>query len=150
MSIVLSSDKLPQPRLKPDKNGVIHVPAFTDLKLHDITDPADNSNTEPLDMQHDPKTNPAAFFTGNRKFLTKKLWGAANKSPFFHHGKYTTLREAALAHSGEALDSRAAFQALPPAERDAAIEFLKSLQTLPKGTRFLVSDERGEPRPNLP
>lgn len=144
-SVDLTSDKLPGPRLKPDKDGVVHVPAFTDLKLHDIcTGPAD-PNGEPLDMQEAPGS--PDFFEGNRRFLTKKLWGAANEPPFFHHGRFTTMREAVLAHSGEALASRMEFEALPAAGQNAVIEFLKSLQVLPPGTRFLVVDEKGNPRP---
>jgi hypothetical protein len=144
-SVDLTSDILPQPRLKPDKNGVLHVPAFTDLKLHDICIGPEDPNGEPLDMQQAPGSE--GFFGGNTKFLTKKLWGAANEPPFFHHGRFTTLREAVLAHAGEAMPSRTAFLALSAFEQDAVIEFLKSLQVLPVGARFLVVDESGNPRP---
>jgi CxxC motif-containing protein (DUF1111 family) len=143
----LTDDRLPQPRLKPDLTGTIHVPAFTDFKLHDICSGPNDPNREPLDMQHPPGSQ--AFFAGNAKFLTKRLWGAASEPPYFHHGRFTTLREAVLAHAGEALDSRAAFQALPAAEQNAIIEFLKSLRILPPGTRFLTIDENGNPRPEL-
>jgi hypothetical protein len=142
-SLDLTSDKLPQPRLKPDRDGVLHVPAFTDLKLHDICTGPRDPNGEPLDMQQPPGS--PEFFGGNTKFLTKKLWGAANEPPFFHHGRFTTMREAVLAHAGEALATRTAFLALPSFEQDAVIEFLKSLQVLPAGTRFLVVDEKGNP-----
>jgi CxxC motif-containing protein (DUF1111 family) len=120
------------------------VPAFTDLKLHDITDGPDDPNRERVDMN--APAGSAAFFQGNSRFLTRKLWGAANEPPFFHHGMYTTLREAVLAHGGEARASRAKFNGLPEAERDAIIEFLKSLQVLPPNTSALVIDERGRPR----
>jgi hypothetical protein len=146
-SIDLTDNRLPQPRLKPDTAGVIHVPAFTDFKLHDICSGPDDPNGEPLDMQHPPGSE--EFFGGNRKFLTKRLWGAASEPPYFHHGRFTTLREAVLAHAGEALASRQAFEALPAAERDAVIEFLKSLRVLAPGTRFLVVDENGNPRGDL-
>jgi CxxC motif-containing protein (DUF1111 family) len=66
---------------------------------------------------------------GNTKFLTKKLWGFANSGPFMHHGKFTTIREAVLAHAGEALFSRMEFQALSPHEQRCIIEFLKSLHS---------------------
>ena len=46
------------------------------------------------------------FFAGNRKFITKKLWGAANEPPFFHHGQFTTMRQAIGAHGGEAGSAR--------------------------------------------
>jgi hypothetical protein len=139
----LASPDLPQPRLHPEE-GIVWVPAFTDLKLHDITDGPDDPNREPLDMN--APAGSAAFFAGNGRFLTRKLWGVANEPPFFHHGMYTTLREAVLAHGGEAAPSRAKFNALRLAERDAIIEFLKSLQILPPNTPALVVDERGRPR----
>jgi CxxC motif-containing protein (DUF1111 family) len=115
------------------------VPAYTDFKLHDVTDPSDPDEAEPLDMNQtvwSPK-----FREGNRRFLTKRLWGAANEPPFFHHGLFTTLRQAVLGHSGEALEQRLAFQRLPAYEQDSLIEFLKTLQVLPPGTKDLVVDE---------
>jgi hypothetical protein len=130
LSVDLTSEELPPPRLKPT-NGVVWVPAFTDLKLHDITSSPDDPNREPLDMNQ-PAGSPA-FFEGNSKFITRKLWGIANQHSFGHHGLYTTMREAVLAHSGEALASRLAFQSLSDYNRDSIIEFLKSLQILPKG-----------------
>jgi len=121
------------------------VPAFTDLKLHDITTGiVGDPNIEPLDMNQPPGSS--GFFGGNGKFLTRKLWGAANEPPFFHHGMYTTLREAVKAHDGEAKSSRHSFEALTIYEQDAVIEFLKTLQVLPPGTRSLVVDERSRPK----
>ena len=67
------------------------MPAFTDLKLHDICAGPDDPNREPLDMQH--ASGSPAFFAGNRKFLTRKLWRAGNEPPYFHHGGFTTLRQ---------------------------------------------------------
>jgi len=40
---------LPPPRLK-QMNGIIHVPAFTDLKLHDITSGPRDPNREPVPL----------------------------------------------------------------------------------------------------
>lgn len=137
----LNDKSLPLPRLEA-KQGVAWVPAFTDLKLHDITSGPGDPNREPLDMQH-PGGSPE-FFAGNSRFLTRKLWGVANEPPYFHHGKYTTLREAVLAHAGEALGPRQDFEALSAHERDCVIEFLKSLQVLPPGTKWLEVDERGK------
>ncbi|MEZ4863688.1 MAG: di-heme oxidoredictase family protein [Caldilineaceae bacterium] len=139
----LSDPRLPTPRLQP-QNGVVLVPAFTDLKLHDITSGPDDPNAEPLDMNQ-PVGSPG-FFAGNRYFLTRKLWGAANEPPYFHHGLFTTMREAVLAHAGEALTARQHFAQLSPHEQDTVIEFLKSLQVLPPGTKDLVVDENGRPK----
>ena len=142
----LTSAELPQPRLTPllpDRDLVI-VPAYTDLKLHDITDPDEPAEAEALDMNTfvwSPK-----FSGGNRRFLTKRLWGCANEPPYFHHGLFTTLRQAVLGHHGEALKERQAFQSLTEYDQDSLIEFLKTLQVLPPGTNFLVVDEKFQPR----
>ncbi|MFK5922243.1 MAG: di-heme oxidoredictase family protein [Verrucomicrobiota bacterium] len=136
ISINLNDPTLPSPRLK-ESNGIVQVPAYTDLKLHDITTGPDDPNAEPLDMND-------TFVQQNRRFLTKKLWGAANEPPYFHHGKFTTLRQAVLAHSGEALASRKAFETMSKIEKDSLIEFLKSLQILPPGTKSLTVDENGK------
>ena len=137
----LTSHQLPQPRLQP-VNGVVMVPAYTDLKLHDISatsDPAKDSECEPLD-QNQPAGSPG-FFAGNCKFITRKLWGFYNQGgAFIHHGKCTTAREAVDAHYGEALSSRQAFDSLPLELQNDVIEFLKSLQVLPAGSKSLVVD----------
>lgn len=136
LKIDLTADELPAPRLKPDRDGIVWVPAFTDLKLHDICAGPDDPNIEPLDMQAKPGSD--AFFAGNRKFITRKLWGTANEPPFFHHGQYTTLRESVLAHAGEALKAKQAFDAASKYEQDSLIEFLKTLRVLPPDTHELL------------
>jgi len=143
VQVDLTSNALPGPRLKP-KGGVVMVPAFTDFKLHDITSGPDDPNVDPLDMNQ-PVGSPA-FFAGNSMFLTKKLWGLANEPPFFHHGLFPTIREAILAHAGEASSSSAAFRGLSASEQGALIEFLKTLQILPPGPPALVIDENGRPK----
>ena len=50
------------------------------------------------------------------------------------------------AHAGEASASSAAFAALSTADKNAVIEFLKTLQVLKPGTTALVVDEDGEAR----
>jgi cytochrome c peroxidase len=138
LAVDLTSKELPGPRLTPQQ-GVVQVPAFTDLKLHNICSGPEDPSAEPLDMQQ--PAGSAGFFAGNQKFITRKLWGAANEPPFFHHGQFTTLREAILAHSGEALTVRQAFETLSEYEQGAIIEFLKTLQVLPPGTQHLIVDE---------
>jgi len=152
ISVDLTSAELPHPRLTPDPvhQDDLSVPAYTDFKLHDICAP--NEASEPLDMNQTSWT--PKFRQGNRRFLTKRLWGSANEPPFFHHGLFTTLRRSVLAHSGEALESRRGFQQLPEYDQDSLIEFLKTLQVLPPGTPYLIVDEnfrekRWPPTPQL-
>ena len=136
----LNSAILPQPRLRVDRQTeTVFVPAYTDFKLHDISD-KDDPVSEPLDQNR--ATWSPKLKEGNRKFLTKRLWGAANEPPFFHHGLFTSLRQAVLGHSGEALASRRGFETLQANEQDALVEFLKTLQVLPPGTKDLIVDEK--------
>ena len=109
-------------------NGVIHVPAYTDFKLHDICSGPDDPNAEAID-QNQPAGSPA-FFTGNRRFLTKRLWNVGSSPNHFHHGKFTTIRESILAHAGEAEDTRSNFVSLSPYDQGSIIEFLKTLRVL--------------------
>lgn len=143
LGLDLNNPALPRPRLTA-VNGVVNVPAFTDLKLHDICDDNDEEEGEPLDQNQ--TTWSPKFAKGNRKFLTKRLWGAANQPPYFHHGLFTTMRQAVLAHGGEARNTRDAFIALTAYGQDSLIEFLKTLQVLPPGTKDLVVDENYQPK----
>jgi len=146
LSIDLTSGALPSPRLVPsdEEPSVIRVPAYTDFKLHDITDPKDDTAKEPLDVNQPVLS--AQFVAGNRKFLTRRLWGVASQPTHFHHGLFTTMRQAVLAHAGEAVDQRKAFEGLGKYEQDALLEFLKSLQVLPPGTKDLIVDEQYLPK----
>jgi len=119
LNVNLTSEELPGPRLKADADGVVWVPAFTHLKLHDITSGPNDPNAEPLD-QNQPSGS-EKFFAGNTKFITHRLWGVGNSGPYMHHGKFTTMREAILAHSGEALPPRETFQRLPSYDQDGAV-----------------------------
>jgi len=143
LTVNLNSGALPGARLH-STGGITWVPAYTDLKLHDITGGPGDPNVEVLDMQ-EPAGSPG-FFAGNRKFVTRKLWGVANEPPYCHHGKFSTLREAVLGHSGEALNERQAFEALSEYDRDSVMEFLKSLQALPSWVKFRIVDEHYLPR----
>ena len=148
VSVDLNSADLPQPRLATDAKdpNVVWVPAYTDFKLHDICAPDDPG--EALDQNQ--TTWATKFHSGNRKFLTRRLWGVANEPPYFHHGGFTTLRKAVLNHDGEALAQRKQYQQLSRYDQDSVIEFLKSLQVLPPGTESLVVDENFKPKVSPP
>jgi cytochrome c peroxidase len=130
VTVDLTSDTLPMPRLKP-VNGVVNVPLYTDFKLHDLCKDADDFNREPLN-QHMMIGSPA-FFEGNGKFLTRRLWDVGDKPNFFHHGQFTTIREAILNHFGEALPTQQAFTSLNNYQQGSIIEFLKTLRLAKPG-----------------
>ena len=126
IALDLTSDDLPQPRLKPT-NGVVWVPLFTDFKLHNICRGLNDPNVEQLNAN--AKAGTAAFFAGNAEFLTRRLWAVGGKPNYFHHGQFTTLREAILAHAGEAAAQQQQFSALSSYQQSAIIEFLKTLRS---------------------
>ena len=112
-------------RLRRLDDGTVMVPAFTDLKRHDMGEVLDN---ETLVVAGVP-TN---------MWLTRKLWSVASEPPFLHHGRATLMSEAILAHGGEGQPSRDSFAALPQDDQAAVVEFLKTLQVLPEGSEELV------------
>lgn len=144
-SVNLNDARLEPPRLSVDPaTGTVPVPAFTDMKVHDITTGPGDPNCESLNMHAQGGT--PAFHGGNCRFLTKRLWGAANEPPYFHHGKFTTMRQAIEAHRGEALASYEAWTALDDYGRNSIIEFLKTLRILPEGTQSRIADGNYRPR----
>lgn len=56
------------------------------------------------------------------------------------------MREGVRAHSGEAFESRLAFQVMSPHEQGCVIEFLKSLQILPPSAKDTIVNEEGARR----
>jgi len=129
LTIDLADPALPQPRLTVSAGrDVVAVPAFTDFKLHDITDPNDREAAEPLDINQPPSS--PRFLHGNRRFLTRRLWSTGSAPTHFHHGLFITIREAVLAHSGEALQERRAFEGLNEREQASLIAFLESMQVV--------------------
>jgi hypothetical protein len=144
LEVDLNDPGLPGARLA-ERHGVVWVPAYTDFKLHDITRGPDDPNREPLNMHFAPGS--VEFFAGNSRFLTRRLWDVGSRPARFHHGLFTTIREAILAHAGDAQEAADAFRGLTDYERDSIIEFLKSLQALPPETKHGTVDEHFRPRP---
>src|SRR5213080_1999122 len=64
--------------------------------------------------------------TGN-KVRTPPLWGVRLHSRLMHDGASTTLLDAILRHRGEAEHVTKKFERLKPSEKDALLEFLRSL-----------------------
>jgi CxxC motif-containing protein (DUF1111 family) len=121
-----------RPRLERLPDGRALVRCFTDLKRHHMGPLCDNEKLVQAGVPTDV-------------FITKKLWGFASEAPFMHNGRATTITEAILTHGGDAENARKQFEALAKPDRDALVEFLKSLQVLPENAAAMVLDERDQP-----
>ena len=67
------------------------------------------------------------FESTRNKIRTAPLWGVRLRPRLMHDGATLTLRDAILRHHGEANHVRLQFEKLKKEDRDAIIEFLKSL-----------------------
>jgi|GEM_PF-371222 len=108
----------PGPRLPENADGTVTVPAYTDLKRHDMGPGLAEAKEQ--------------AGVGTTMFLTKKLWGMANEPPFMHHGRALTIDEAIRMHGGDAQWTTDAYLALTEDERRAIVDFLRTLQVLPE------------------
>lgn len=131
------------PFLEPAGDGAI-VRAFTDLKRHNLCDPAEHPNpirhfcNEQLaQARPDQGDKPGTEF-----FLTRKLWDVGNSAPYGHRGDLPTITEAIWAHGGEGRPSLEAFNALPADQQAAIVKFLKTLQVLPPGSPRIVLEDQ--------
>ncbi|MBK7876043.1 MAG: hypothetical protein IPJ77_09865 [Planctomycetes bacterium] len=116
------------PHLSRETDGSVLVPAYTDLKRHDMGPELDN---EALVQGGVPTS----------QFLTKKLWGFASEPPYLHNGRALTIDEAIRKHGGEAEAVRDAYLALSEARRKSIVDFLKTLQTLPENSPIEVTED---------
>lgn len=89
------------------------VPVFSDLLLHDMGPALDDKIVQGEAEGADWRTSP--------------LVGLRLRQRYLHDGRATTLREAILAHGGEAEVVRERYFALSESEQDAVIRFLGTL-----------------------
>ena len=138
----------PGPHIERMPKGGALVRAFTDLKRHDLND----ANYDHFANEQLPQGSLVGFadpddFTvppaprPTRAFLTRKLWDAGNSDPYGHRGDLTTLTEAIYFHGGDARSERDAFFALSADDQADVIEFLKSLQVLPRPSNANLQPE---------
>jgi CxxC motif-containing protein (DUF1111 family) len=89
---------------------------FTDFKRHDLGPAFYERNWDG---------------TFQKQFLTRPLWGIANRAAYGHDGRSISVSEVILRHGGEAQDSRDAFEALGDPGRRNVLDFLESLVLFP-------------------
>lgn len=88
------------------------VALYSDLLLHDMGPLGDGI---------------AQGSAGPRDMRTAPLWGLGRRNVYLHDGRAATIDAAVRAHAGEAARSRDRYVALPAAQRDRLIAFLRSL-----------------------
>ncbi len=103
------------PAFERSKRGGIVVPMFSDLKRHDMGAGLAEDFHGATDRR-------------NREFITAKLWGVADTSPYLHDGRAMTLNEAILMHGGEAAAARDGYVALADSEKNQVLAFLRTLR----------------------
>ena len=111
-------------RFTPVQGGGVRVPAFSDLKRHDMGRGLAESPGSPLASM----------------FVTARLWGIADTAPYLHDGRALTLTDAVLLHGGEGQAARDAFARLQANERIDLLTFLRSLRTPEQVATDLVFD----------
>jgi hypothetical protein len=139
-----------RPRIDRTSDGKGVIEAYTDMKRHVISD-NESPETALFANEQRPRGSlagqaAATDFTvappvlATNAFITSKLWGIGSSAPYGHRGDLTTITDNIKAHGGEAKASRLAFFAMPQADQNAVIEFLRSLQIVPDGGPRIVKD----------
>ena len=133
-----------EPRLQGDSGGGATVRLYGDLKRHAMgRHLADRGGpTAPVTAIAAPvEHNGEPIVVAPDTFLTPELWGVGNTGPWLHDGRAGSLEEAVLLHGedeppaggeagrSEAQESRDAYVALPAAEQESLVKFLRSLRT---------------------
>jgi cytochrome c peroxidase len=148
-----------EPRAEAHPEGGALIRLYGDLKRHrmgrqlaEVGTGSTPSTPDFEDLVHDGRP----VVVAPDEFLTPELWGVGNTGPWLHDGRAASLREAVMWHGedeppavgtpgrGEAQDSRDRFAALPAADQEALLTFLRSLRTFaPTGTPPRMVSEAG-------
>jgi len=133
-----------EPRAEAHPEGGALIRLYGDLKRHHMgrqlaeVGPGSTPSTPDFeDLVHEGRR----VVVAPDEFLTPELWGVGNTGPWLHDGRAASLREAVVWHGedepsavgepgrSEAQDSRDRFVALPAADQEALLTFLRSLRT---------------------
>lgn len=108
----------------PDVGGVEGV--YSDFLLHRLDGPKASAGGGGY-AERPPVPLPDEYPLPE-EWKTPPLWGVADSAPYFHDGRTGTLEAAILRHRGDAESVTAAYKALPTADRQALVAFLKTLR----------------------
>lgn len=101
--------------------GGFAVELFSDLKRHHMGPGLAAPTPQPAE----------GGAIANDVWLTRPLWGLADSAPYLHDGRAATVRDAIVAHGGEADGARLTFEQAPLAQQQALLVYLLSLARTP-------------------
>lgn len=110
-----------------NRYGGIRVRMHSDFKRHNMGPRLQETAhflEDPVDCQNDV----AGAEITNCSFITMKLWGVADSSPYLHDGRALTLFEAVALHGGEAQTVRDRFLKAGKKSQDAIFAYLSTLK----------------------
>jgi CxxC motif-containing protein (DUF1111 family) len=117
----------------PDALGGVSFHPYGDFLLHDvgtgdgIVIPMPEHYGRSMHKIQWRSFSPEKFHDARNKVRTAALWGVRLRSRLMHDGTTVTLLDAVNRHRGEAAGVHLRFSLLPAADREALLEFLKSL-----------------------
>ena len=106
---------------------------FGDFLLHDvgtgdgIVIPMEEHYARAMRTAESRSLSPSNFHSSRNKLRTPPLWGVRLRTRLMHDGLSVTLSDAIKRHRGEANSASRSFERLSTADREALLEFLKSL-----------------------
>jgi CxxC motif-containing protein (DUF1111 family) len=111
--------------------AICHVPElagiegiYSDLLLHEVEDRSSGDYANQAQQLAPPREGAPR----PNEWKTPPLWGVADSAPYFHDGGAATLEQAILRHRADALSVTTAYRALPGADQQALIAFLRTLK----------------------
>jgi len=106
---------------------------FGDFLLHDvgtgdgIVIPMEEHYSRAMRTAQSKSLSPWNFHSSRKKLRTQPLWGVRLRTRLMHDGLTVTLSDAIKRHRGEANSAFRSFERLSAADREALLEFLRSL-----------------------
>jgi len=117
----------------PEALGSKSFHPFGDFLLHDvgtgdgIVIPMEEHYGRAMRTAESKTLSPPHFHDSRNKVRTAPLWGVRLRTRLMHDGTSVTLSDAIKRHHGEANGARHSFEGLSAADREALLEFLRSL-----------------------
>jgi CxxC motif-containing protein (DUF1111 family) len=117
----------------PEALGQKSFHPFGDFLLHDvgtgdgIVIPMEEHYGRAMRTAQSRSFSPPNFQSTRNKVRTAPLWGVRLRTRLMHDGSSVTLSDAIKRHRGEAKSTTRSFERLSAADREALLEFLKSL-----------------------